>query len=231
MAYEGEYATYRPLHRISECQRVKNLLSRAKFIDIETAKCSPQPADAPQQVPKLPRFILAIDGSYTETAVKTGYPGARVGYCTAASVLIDLDLIGILDAARPVDPLEFRKTEQAACVDAALPGSNVITRRQNSARASFREELYDLFTDIVLDEDDRTNLLSTYEELLALKPSGNNTKCPYNETHGCTETFTVSPGYTTCPSCGRAVYSTDALRIHERFRDIGTNGEVFGLVM
>jgi hypothetical protein len=179
----------------------------------------------------LPRFILAIDGSYSEVDVKNGYPGAKVGYCTAASVLIDLHLVGELDAERPVDPVEFRKTEQAASVDAALPGSNVVTRRQNSARASFREELYDLLTDIVVDEDDRTNLLATYQALLALKPTTNPQSCPYKESHDCTAEFAVGPGCMTCPSCGRPVYSTDALRIHERFRDIGTNGEAFGYVM
>jgi hypothetical protein len=231
MPYEGEYATYRPLHRISECQRVKGLLARSKLLEAARAVCAPKPVEAPQQAPPMPRFILAIDGSYAEVDVKNGYPGAKVGYCTAASVLIDLHLVGELDVARPVDPVEFRKTEQAASVDAALPGSNVVTRRQNSARASFREELYDLFADIVVDEDDRKNLLSTYEVLLALKPTANPQSCPYKESHGCTAEFLVGPGCTACPTCGRPIYSTDALRIHERFRDTGTNGEAFGLVM
>lgn len=231
MPYEGEFATYRPLHRISECQRVKSLLARSKLLDVAGPAHALCPVEAPPQVPTLPRFILAIDGSYAEVDVKNGYPGAKVGYCTAAIVLLDLDLVGRLDAERPVDPVEFRKTEQAASVDTALPGSNVVTRRQNSAQASFREELYDLFIDIVVDEDDRTNLLSTYEALLALKPTAKTQSCPYRESYGCTAEFVVGPGCTACPSCGRPVYSTDALRIHERFRDIGTNGEVFGLVM
>jgi len=210
---------------------VTSLLARSKLLEAADATFTPQPLEAPLQISPLPQFILAIDGSYTEVDVKNGYPGAKVGYCTAASVLIDLHLINELDEERPVDPIEFRKTEQAASVDAALPGSNIVTRRQNSARASFREELYDLFTDIVVDEDDRTNLLSTYETLLALKPTANPQSCPYKESHGCTAEFAVGLGYTKCPVCGRPVYSTDALRIHERFKDIGTNGEAFGLVM
>lgn len=231
MPYDGEYATYRPLHRISESQRVKSLLARSKLLETERVTNVPRPGEAPAQESILPRFVLAIDGSYAEVDVKNGYPGAKVGYCTAASVLLDLHLIDELDAERPVDPVKFRKTEQAASIDAALPGSNIVTRRQNSARASFREELYDLFTDIVVDEDDRTNLLSTYEALLALKPTANPQSCPYKESHDCTAEFAVGPGCTMCPTCGRPIYSTDALRIHERFREIGTNGEAFGLVM
>lgn len=231
MPYEGEYATYHPLYRISECQRVKGLLARSKLLEASSTTIAPSPTDAPSSESTLPRLILAIDGSYAEVDVKNGYPGAKVGYCTAASVLIDLHLVNDLDIERPVNPVDFRKTEQAAGIDAALPGSNVVTRRQNTARASFREELYDLFTDIVIDEDDRTNLLSTYEALLALKPTTNRQSCPYRGSHGCSAEISVGPGCAVCPTCNRTVYSTDALRIHERFRPIGTNGEAFGLVM
>jgi len=42
---------------------------------------------------------------------------------------------------------------------------------------------------------------------------------------------TVGPGTTSCPCTKqKPIYSTDALRIHERFSDVGTNGEAFGLV-
>ena len=75
-----------------------------------------------------PEFVVAIDGSYAEVDVKNGYPGAKVGYCTVASVLVNLREIEKLDEQRPVDPVAFRKTEEAATVDAALPGTNVIIR-------------------------------------------------------------------------------------------------------
>ncbi len=76
-----------------------------------------------------------------------------------------------------------------------------------------------------------THLLSTYEALLALKPTTRPQKCPYEESHGCAAELTVGRGLYDVPRGVRPVYSTDALRIHERFRDIGTNGEAFGLVM
>jgi hypothetical protein len=174
---------------------------------------------------------LAIDGSYTEVDVQTGYPGAKIGYVTVASVLLDLDRIDTLDHYRPIDPRDFRKTEQADTIDAAMPGSNVVTINQTSARSSFRQEVFEVFHDVILDDVHRVRLLTTYEELLRRKPASKGQECPYSESHGCAGQIVVPAGTSTCPQCHRPIYSTDALRIHERFWDLGTNGEAFGLVM
>jgi len=231
MPYEGEFASYRPLHRITESERVNKLLARSKTYKTAGSSLSPNPKTAPPPPDILPRFVLAIDGSYSEVAVVTGYPGARVGYCTVASVLIDLDMIDTLDKYRPVNPQSFRETERAAAIDAAFPGSNVVTRRQTSARSSFREELYDHFRDVIIDEEDRIPLIDTYEAMLTLKPSTHPASCPHSESDGCKATLDISSGSTQCPTCHRPIFSTDGLRIHERFNDIGTNGEAFGYVM
>jgi hypothetical protein len=229
MPYEGEYAGYRALRRIAETERVKQLLHRAKVVQSRTTAPLTTPPTLPEHPEPLPDFVVAIDGSYNEVDVKNGYPGAKVGYCTVASVLINLREVDRLDVVRPVDPREFRKTEEADSIDAALPGTNVVTRHKNSARESFREELYDLFHDIIVDEDDRTSLLDTYQHLLSLKPQTNPQSCPYD---GCDSEMTVTPSTRTCVcSKAKAVYTTDSLRIHERFADYGTNGEAFGLVM
>jgi len=234
MPYENEFAGYRPLHRIVECERVKQLLQRARIFQPADGDDAITPVTAPVEPGILPKFVVAIDGSRAEVQVdeEVKYPGARIGYCTVASVLIDLDLVERLDANRPVDPQLFRKTEKASSIDAALPGSNIVTRRQNSARSAFREELYDHFQAIIIDEEDKTPLIDTYEILLALKPGTHSQRCPYFEDDGCEHEFRKIPdGVSHCPSCQRPVYSTDALRIHERFNPLGTNEEAFTYVM
>ncbi len=231
MPFEGEFAGYKPLQRIAQSERVLQLLRRARVFGQASAAAAPHPKAAPATAGSLPEFVIAIDGSYAEVDVKTGYPGAKVGYCTVASVLVNLREMDRLDEQRPVDPREFRRTEEAATVDAALPGSNVITRDHTSARHSFREAVFDVLHDAIVDEEDRTRLLDTYQALLSRKPQGSPQTCPY-EHDGCDQHLTVAPGVTAC-ICPkrRPVYPTDALRIHERFWDIGTNGEAFGLVM
>jgi hypothetical protein len=231
MPFEGEFAGYKPLQRIAQSERVVQLLRRARVFSQATTAAAPQPKPTPDAAGTLPEFVVAIDGSYAEVDVKNGYPGAKVGYCTVASVLVKIQEIDRLDEARPVDPREFRKTEEAATVDAALPGCNVIIRNHTSARDSFREAVFDVLHDAVVDEDDRTRLQDTYEALLALKPTARPQACPY-EHEGCDQHLTVPAGTTSCVCPKRRpIYSTDALRIHERFWDVGTNGEAFGLVM
>ncbi len=231
MPFEGEFAGYKPLQRIAQSERVLQLLRRARVFSQTTAAATPDPKVVLAVDGPMPEFVAAIDGSYAEVDVKNGYPGAKVGYCTVASVLVKIREMDRLDEGRPVDPREFRKTEEAATVDAALPGCNVITRNHTSARDSFREAVFDVLHDAIVDEDDRTRLQDTYEALLALKPQSRPQACPY-ERDGCDQHLTVAAGATSCVCPRRRpVYSTDALRIHERFWDVGTNGEAFGLVM
>lgn len=230
MPYEGEFASYKPLRRIAESERVKALLKKAKMITPAQGADALVPAPAPTLDAKLPDFAFAIDGSYAEVDIRNGYPGAKVGYVTVASVLLDLKRIDELDENRPIDPREFRKTEEASTLDAAMPGCNVVTRTHTSALESFREALYENFLDVVVDNGDGKSLLDTYEFLLKQRSSP--TACPYRDRAGCDRTFAVSTGTTPC-ACANAypIYSTDALRIHERFHDSSTNGEVFGEVM
>jgi hypothetical protein len=231
MPYDGEFAAYQPLRRIVETERVRQLLGRARTQVPTSTNRVVVPQDAVPAPINPPEFVVAIDGSNAEVPVKNGYPGARIGYCTVASVLLNLDEIDRLDRQRPVDPRAFRLTEEAATIDAALPGNNVVVRTHTSARDSFREALYEIFHDVIVDEEDRTPLLDTYEALLSHKPQTRLQRCPYSH-EGCDVTLEPTRGISscTCPQ-RRPIYSTDALRIHERFNDGGSNGEAFGEVM
>jgi len=232
MPYEGEFAGYRPLQRIAETERVKSLLKKSRVL---TTNAAGTPALIPKTPPDagshLPIFAVAIDGSWAEVDVKNGYPGAKVGYCTVASVLLDLSKVDQLDASRPVDPKEFRKTEDASTLDAAMPGCNVVTRTHTSAVDSFREALFENFHDVIVDATDGKSLLDTYEALLQTRSSAL-IACPYSERSGCGKPISVASGTGSCECQHRyPIYSTDALRIHERFHDNSTNGEAFGEVV
>lgn len=231
MPYEGEYAHYQPLKRIVDSDRVQQLLRRSRVLDASTLTQQTTPEVPPHCDNALPSLVVAIDGSHAEVDVLNGYPGAKVGYCSVASVVLNLAEVERLDAVRPIDPSDFRRTENPSSDASALPGCNIITRDHLSAKDSFRESLFELFHDAIVDEEDNTRLLATFQALLAYKPSGT-IACPYPHL-GCDRQVTVNANVSTCPCDGRKpLFPSDALRIHERFNDeSGTNGEAFGYVL
>jgi hypothetical protein len=230
--YEGEFAGYKPLQRIAETERVKSLLRKSRICPPgDKNELALEPKAPPKSSAPLPMFTVAIDGSWAEVDVRNGYPGAKVGYCTVASVVLDLLKVEELDASRPVDPREFRKTEEASTLDAAMPGCNVVIRDHKSAIDSFRETLYENFHDVIIDAEDGRSLLDTYERLLTSRTAAT-IACPYSPRFDCEKDLSVGRGVGTCACSHRfPIYSTDALRIHERFHDNSTNGEAFGEVV
>lgn len=232
MPYEGEYACYQPLKRIVESEKVKGLLKEARKLDRKDLQSAASICDAPSFSDKLPSAVIAIDGSIAEVDVATGYPGAKVGYCSVASVIVDLAELARLDEMRPVDPTLFRKTEEVSSDGAAMPGCNVVVRDHKSAKESFRDSVYQLLNKSVVDEEDGTTLLDTYTALLKHKPTEQIT-CPYSD-GGCDKKdVVVSGSISSCPcSEKRVIYPTDALRIHERFNEsTGSNQEAYSYVM
>jgi len=228
MPFKGEFASYRPLRRLAETRRVKQLLRKAR-VHHPSSLAPVRPLPAPPPPDWSPELVVAVDGSRAEVPVATGYPGARVGCLTVASVMIDMARLSAVDAHRPVDPKVFRTLEKASAIDAALPGCNVTLRDHGTARGSFREALFELLHDA--DTGGSPSLLDTYEALLALKPRSREASCPYRE-RGCARPLAARQGSHLC-GCSRRlpVYSTDALRIHEGFRDFGSNEEALSEVI
>src|SRR5882724_2456429 len=178
MAGKGGVPSSRSLTRLAQAERVKQLLQTARPIapEEQSAPIAPLPAPAPTH--QIPLNAVAIDGSYVELPVRSGYPGASVGYVTVAGVVLNLMRLDELDRDRPVDPVEFRKTESAATIDAALPGSNVVTGEHPSAPTAFRDALFEVLRNHSIQDGASATLLETFNHLLSLKPTSKPAKCP-----------------------------------------------------
>lgn len=232
MPYEGEFAQYRSLRRIAENERVKQLLGSFRVQERSGGSRSLRTIDAAELVAAdhFPSWVLAVDGSHAEVRVQNGYPQAEASYVTVAAVLIDVDKIRELDRHRPVDPREFRKTEQPDSIDCALPSCNVILDGERSAKDSLRKALFEVFVSHRM-APETESLLDTYEALLAHKPDTREQRCPYDDCPIAGD-FRRGRGRYVCGcSQARPLYSTDALRIHEGMNLEGTNGAMFAEIM
>ena len=112
MGFEGEFASYEPLRRILDNQKINELQSRMRVLSTESfseaLKTSlVQKSDLPESMGIQPDLVLAIDGSHLEGHPEKGFPGAEYGYVTIAAVLIDLKLISQLEKDDIIDPKLF----------------------------------------------------------------------------------------------------------------------------
>ena len=233
MPYEGEFAEYRSIRRLTENERVKNMLQRAKERDINQDKLSLPILQRSEIQPSKwqPELVLAIDGSHQPVQVEKGYPGSEIGYVTVAAVLMDIAKIRELDRQRPVDPKAFRATEKAGSIDSAFPGCNIVIDSERSPVASLRKALFETFMETRIFSDGET-LLDTYEALLGYKALGTQ-NCPYGD--NCLSSankFTIKQGSYRCDCLQQnMLYSTDALRIHEGMIPDSSNGAMFAEIM
>ena len=234
MPYKDEFATYRPIRRLTESERVQNLLGRMNRKDSSQDKTPLPTVNFSDIRPSKwqPNWVLAVDGSHQEEPVENGYPGAEIGYVAVATVLMDVAKIKELDSQRPANPKSFRETEKVASIDSAFPGCNIVIDSERSPKNSLRKALFETFAEICLFSDGES-LLDTYEALLKYKPKDPKPDCPYAENCLATDgKYLRGEGVYSCQcSHKNTLYSTDALRIHEGMIPDSANGAMFAEIM
>ncbi len=235
MGFEGEFASYEPLRRLLDSEKVKALQNRLRIRqqieETENFEGSITKKSDLTESSLQPDLVLAIDGSNLTAKAENGFPGAEFGYITVASVLIDLKLISELEKKEFIEPKKFRETEKASTIESVFPGCNVILDTEKNAKASLRRALFEELKNNVIFSDGET-LLETYEHLFSIKQSLGDRNLPKSPIEGFEDKeMTYGMGEYTCPHSGEPLFSTDALRLHELMNPGGSNGEMFGQIM
>jgi len=92
MSFEGEFASYEPLRRLLDSEKVKALQNRFRLRKKteESEDFDNDIIDKNELVESdyQPDLVLAIDGSMLAAKAENGFPGAEFGYITVSSVLI-----------------------------------------------------------------------------------------------------------------------------------------------
>lgn len=180
---------------------------------------------------RLPGLVLAIDGSLQPVPVQDGFPGAEVAYFSFASVLLDMDLVDTLEAQRPANPAEFSKVRSVTPQVMVMPGRNFRQTQDSSPQASFRRMCFERLGSAGFDAACES-LRDTYEALLAHRSGAKEPACPIPSCAAPENSKSPKSGMGAC-NCNQAhpVFSTDWLRIHQGFNDIGENGAAYSEFM
>ena len=234
MPYEGEASRYIATSRIAESAKVKGFLERCVVAphEISVSNSLGQLIQVSTPEPEnLPRFVIAIDGSYVPIPVRNGFPGAEIGFVSMAAVLLDLQRIADLSKQRFPNPSEVEDTTSTDADEFALPGSNVQFSNGLDPAESFRRQLHDALSER-RSTTDGESLLDTFHDLLQYKGQDHSERCPYEDCARADARFERDIGTYTCPcELERPLYSTDALRIHEAFAPTRSSREAYGETM
>lgn len=221
--------SYEPLRRLISDKKIQELQSQVRVKNsAEQTKWDEVTIPFNEFVPSSwqPKYLIAIDGDYSKSIIENGYPGAEIGYITTSTVIIFLEKVKELEKSKFIDQKKFRETEQPSSIDSLFVGCNVVLQGEDSAKSSMRKIFFEELKKYRVFKDTET-LLDTYEVLLKERPGGRASKCPHDN---CEADLEYQTGEYICRSCGRKLYSTDALRLHELLNPTGTSGEMYGQI-
>lgn len=192
------------------------------------SRFAPAPMGSP---PNLPRYVVASDASKSDTPISDNLPSTQIGFLKVSHVLVDMEkYASLIDPVnRFVDPFKVADMHRAASpVTFTMPGSNIRYRGANNVRDGFRRALFDQLS------VDRTENRSgqVLARMLVSLDHGALT-LPTNPCCGAKpgSRFDNATLVQTCTACGREVYSTDFLRLHEGISDFGDNASAMTRMM
>ena len=225
MAYENEIATGESLIALQKSAALR------EFEGVIAIRQSGEPQEPPPviDIPRtnwLPHRVVAIDGSSLTHKVKNGFPGAEASIVMLSIVFIDVSKLDRIQPDEIPSPRIFNEMDRAHTLDAVLPGANIVrrTKTEDSPKRYFRTTVFDALNGR-LDEHHET-LLETMRAITSSRSAA--IRCPIED---CTKNYKISQGKYVC-DCSQAatLFETDAFRFHERFNELGSNGEVHGEV-
>ena len=195
---------------------------------IEESLIDPRDLD---QVSEPVRWTIATDSSPFEYEVDPQFPSTRVLFMQMAAVIVDLEKMREREGPF-ADPVAIRDAQQSSVMAGVLPSSNLARNDGTPPKRAFREEVDSLFRsstvegrsllDVLLEvEGERDDVQIPLGQLVMAR-------CPTcNQKIGAPDIafVPVGPAGSVCPHCDEALMATDALRVHEIFKEHGSNQE------
>lgn len=175
---------------------------------------------------------LAIDGSRDVEQVRDGLPSVLYGFAQVAAAYVDLRVIESQQAERFVDPYEIERAVNTALVTLDLPVAGAYTRPGVDIATSWREAIDEIFRTKKIEVNRLDQTLLQLLFLLHGKPGVPAPTVPVNcPSDDCNKDVEVPSAGVECDACGRQLFPTDVLRIHEEVSEETRNESALGRLM
>lgn len=229
MPYPREYATGDSLWRLEENASVKAFKGAIRVRNRGGDEGLPSTVEPVRRQNDI-TGIVAVDGSTVTRAVQNGFPMAAAALFNAAVIVIKVDQLRRFHREDIPSPSELRDLESVATMSAVLPGQNVVGLKaeQDAPKKFFRQTVRQELNYKL--DDDHESLLETFQAIASDAINDTATfKCPIEDCGkgpGGKIRRPAADGLCEC-DLKAPLYSTDSLRMHERFSEHGTCEQAF----
>jgi hypothetical protein len=220
----------KPMERASKISHAE-IINNASVRDYLSRCRLPQAASAPVLESKTIELecsgeesikaVIAIDGGYTITPVKTEYPFASVAFYTFGPLLFELVHLRELSEKKFIEPEDIHRLKKIERYTFVLPVRGVCLDDEDSLSGTIRRTVHDFF--VAERGPEKERLIDSLRWLLFRRWDGEHSEhkeklkwCPNPE---CTQSdleFSYEDGVSIeCPSCKHEVFLIDLLRLHE----------------
>ncbi len=241
MPYTDSTGRYETAHRTGQAAIVQSDIVQEKLQSFEIKQVDTDTIDIDNQTYSLDidpskesrvTSFIGIDGSLREVPVDGTYPADKIGFLQLATARLDLSALNTAASGRFVNP---ELPEKHTTVDKhvnVLPSANITNEVADSVRDSWRQEIYNMFQTRQVQD---LSLIDSYQVLLRYSSKLTDGKvdiarCPTPDCEAAHLRVPVTDPIE-CPDCGTAVYATDALRIHEKIAEQGSNQAALARLM
>lgn len=178
------------------------------------------------------KLVVAIDGGYTEVAVKKKFPSSRIAFFQFGALLFNLEYLQEISNQPFIFPEDMAKFKELERIKLVLPISNISYKNEISLTKSVRQTLYDFF---LKQRNKRTFLDSLkwfiFEEYKNKETNYILSSCPNPE---CSKKnislLSTHQGICNCPECTEDIFLTDVFRLHEAIDDELGAGGILGYI-
>ena len=179
------------------------------------------------------QHFIAVDGGYTEVAVRTEFPSATVCFFQFGALIFSLNDLERLAQQSFIDPDDIAQLKKIQRLKLTLPVRNVTLHSEGTVTRSVRRAIYDFFQSSMEDSTLMDTLFwlvfqefdkPVSEWILATCPLCGEVRIPLRRKEMSREhTFK-------CSQCGGQILLTDVFRLHEAIDDELGAGGILGYV-
>lgn len=180
------------------------------------------------------KHVIAIDGGYTEVAVRNHFPSSTMCFFQFGALVFSLDDLKEIEQSKFIDPADMAKLKNIQRLKLALPVRHIRVGDEPTLTHSVRRTLWEFFSQSI----DGTSLSDTmrwliFQEYLPTPASEwKLASCPHcsaKKVPLLRKAMTPS-NKMACPECSQTIFVSDVMRLHEAIDDELGAGGILGYV-